>query len=212
MTPDTFIQYQLTAGGETFNILADPTTVSIPSVIMNGDTALRPLKSPVSLPYLPPWLILVALAVLVGGIRLGGWLLARRGLLGSSASLGRDANVANAPRQRALAQLRNLRERQLSPALVYATVADCLRTYIQRQFNVNALDMTTDELMTTLQVQAIFAKRHERDLSRMLEYADLVKFADIEPGERTVKQLLDTAEKWVEGVEPEPTPNGGVSP
>jgi hypothetical protein len=95
----------------------------------------------------------------------------------------------------------------LSPVVVYETVADCLRAYVQRKFNVSALDMTTNELMSTLQSVSVLEKPHRRDLARMLEYADLVKFAEVQPSERAVKQLLDTAEKWIESVEP--SANGG---
>jgi hypothetical protein len=90
------------------------------------------------------------------------------------------------PKQRALAEIRNIRIGKLSPVFAYAAISDCLRTYMFGRFNINAPEMTTGELM---------------DSSRMLEYADLVKFANAQPGDRATKQLLDAAEKWVETVE-----------
>jgi|FLYN01.1.fsa_nt_gi hypothetical protein len=201
-TPETFVQYQLTPDGEAFSIAAEPTVITVPSVLVSGDANLRPLKPPASLPYLPPWLILIAAVALIGIARAVVWWRARGGSVQRLFTLGRAGTMAYSPKQRALLQLQNIREGKLSPMIVYATVADCLRTYIQRQFNVSALDMTTNELMTTLQTQKTIPTPLQRDLARMLEYADLVKFAHVQPGERAVKQLLETAEKWVEAVEP----------
>jgi hypothetical protein len=110
--------------------------------------------------------------------------------------------MAYAARQRALMQLKSIRESRLSPVVVYETVADCLRAYVQHQYRISALDMTTNELMSALQARSALKKPHQRDLAKMLEYADLVKFAEVQPGERAVKQLLDTAEKWIGAVEP----------
>jgi hypothetical protein len=206
-TPDTFIQYQLTPDGETLTILVEPSVIAVPSVLVNGDTDLRPLKPPVSLPYLPPWLIVVVAIAAFGVVRAVRWWRSRRIGLQGDARFGRAGDAVYSAKQRALMQLKNIRAGKLSPVVVYETVADCLRAYIQRQYNVSALDMTTPELMSALQSQSALQKPHQRELSRMLEYADLVKFAEVQPGERAVKQLLDTAEKWVEAVEP--SINGG---
>ncbi len=200
-TPDTFIEYQLTPDTEALSILADPTVIAVPSVLVSGDTNLRPLKPPAALPYLSPWLIVVVAAAMAGIVRGARWLRARRASLRLGAAFGRAEDATYSARQRALIQLRNIREGKLLPVVVYATVADCLRTYIHRQFNVRALDMTTNELMSTLQSGSAMPKPHQRDLTRMLEYADLVKFAEVQPGERAVKQLLDAAENWIEAVE-----------
>lgn len=201
-TPDTYIQYQLAPDGETLTILAEPSVIAVPSVLVNGDTNLRPLKPPVSLPYLLPWLILLVAIAAFGAARGVHWWRSRRRALHGDARFGRGGDAVYSAKQRALMQLRNIREGKLSPVVVYETVADCLRAYVQRKFNVRALDMTTNELMSTLQAESLLDKPQRRDLVRMLEYADLVKFAEVQPGERAVKQLLDTAEKWIEAVEP----------
>lgn len=205
-TPETFVQYQLSSGEPVQSILAEPTVITVPSVLENGDTELRPLKPPVSLPYLPPWLLLVVAVMVVLLTRGAMWWRSRRVTLPDGSLHDGAGNPDYSPKQRALAELRSIRGGTLSPGVVYSTVADCLRTYVQGQFNVSALDMTTVELMDTLRSQAVMPKPQQRDLARMLEYADLVKFADAQPGERAVKQLLVTAEKWIERVEP--TANG----
>jgi hypothetical protein len=68
-TPETYIQYQLSPEDPIHNILAAPTVISVPSVLDSQDTELRPLKPPVSLPYLPPWLVLLAAIILVAVAR-----------------------------------------------------------------------------------------------------------------------------------------------
>ncbi len=200
-TPETYIQYQLTPGDPVQRILANPTVISVPSVLDSQDSELRPLKPPVSLPYLPPWLLFVGVAVFIGVVRGTSWWRSRPGRLQLDSM--RAPNIAQnySPKQRALAEIRTIRGGRLSPALVYAAVADCLRNYLSHQFSVNAPDMTTMELMSTLETKEIISKAQQRELARMLEYADLVKFADAQPGERAVNQLLDTAEKWVDATE-----------
>lgn len=199
-TPETFLQYQLSPADEALTIRVDPMLFTVPSVLDSADTVLRPLKPPVSLPYLPPWVVVVALVGLVGVARGTLWLRSR--WLEWRARIGAIGATAYSPQESALSELRSIRERKPLPVVVYALVADCLRGYVQRRFQVNALDLTTDELMSALQAQDRLAKIQHRELQRMLEYADLVKFAHAEPGERAAGQLLNTAEKWVEGAEP----------
>jgi hypothetical protein len=200
-TPETYISYQLTPTDAIQRILADPTVISVPSVLDSHDNELRPLKPPISLPYLPPWLLLVVVGVLLSIVRTARRWRSRRTTWqrGSAVSPSMDLNYS--PKQRALAEITTIRTRKLSPRLVYTAVADCLRIYVFHQFSVNAPDMTTMELMSTLETKEILSKAQQRDLARMLEYADLVKFADAQPGERAVNQLLDSAEKWVDATD-----------
>jgi len=200
-TPETYIQYQLSPTDALQSILADSTVISVPSVLESGDTELRPLKPPATLPYLPPWLLLVAVGVMVVAVRGLRWWRSRQVALAGISALDLARNEGYSPKERALAELRNIRERKISSRVVYSVVADCLRTYIYHQLGINAPDMTTGELMDTLQGQALLPSSQQRDLARMLDYADLVKFADAQPGERAAKQLLDSAEKWIEAVE-----------
>lgn len=62
----------------------------------------------------------------------------------------------------------------------YTELTEILRKYIERRFQFNALEMTTDEILTLFKrdksTQSVY-----QNLSQILQLADLVKFAKIEP-------------------------------
>ncbi len=62
----------------------------------------------------------------------------------------------------------------------YTELTDIIRKYIERRFQFNALEMTTDEILVLFKrdksTQSVY-----QNLSQILQLADLVKFAKIEP-------------------------------
>jgi len=62
----------------------------------------------------------------------------------------------------------------------YTELTDIIRKYIERRFQFYALEMTTDEILTLFKrdksTQSVY-----QNLSQILQLADLVKFAKIEP-------------------------------
>jgi hypothetical protein len=62
----------------------------------------------------------------------------------------------------------------------YTELTEIIRKYIERRFQFNALEMTTDEILTLFKrdksTQSVY-----QNLSQILQLADLVKFAKIEP-------------------------------
>jgi len=62
----------------------------------------------------------------------------------------------------------------------YTNLSDILRKYVQRRFMINALEMTTDEILILFKrdksIQSVY-----QNLRQILQLADLVKFAKIQP-------------------------------
>lgn len=62
----------------------------------------------------------------------------------------------------------------------YTELTEIIRKYIERRFQFNALEMTTDEILTLFKrdksTQSVY-----QNLSQILQLADLVKFAKIDP-------------------------------
>ena len=62
----------------------------------------------------------------------------------------------------------------------YTELSDVLRKYIERRFQINALEMTTDEILVLFKrdknTQSVY-----QNLRQILQLADLVKFAKIQP-------------------------------
>jgi hypothetical protein len=66
--------------------------------------------------------------------------------------------------------------------LFYTELSDVLRRYIERRFGINALEMTTDEILDLFRRDKTTQSTYQ-NLRQILQLADLVKFAKIDPGE-----------------------------
>ena len=80
-----------------------------------------------------------------------------------------------------------------TPDQVYEQVADVLREYLQARFDIPASDMTTVEIRTGLENHTELESEHITEVARLLEQADLVKFAEAAPGERSAQRAVAAA-------------------
>jgi hypothetical protein len=143
-----------------------------------------------------PWLVL--LAVVVATILVG-----RRYLRRPPAEEPEPEPVpepAEAPLDEALRRLAALAridvasDAALKPFFV--ELSDILRTYVARRTGVPALEMTTGELVRELRGirrTARLPDERVRDLDRLLQAADLVKFADLHPAADSATTALHQA-------------------
>lgn len=88
------------------------------------------------------------------------------------------------PHQLAIEQLEQLRHEKLWQAgrvkEYYVRLSDIVRVYIEAQFPVNAVEMTTQEIMQAIRKQSMNEEAKQK-LQSALELADLVKFAKFKP-------------------------------
>lgn len=84
----------------------------------------------------------------------------------------------------------------------YSSISDAIRLYIEERFNVNALESTTDEIMTAFRSQVV--DRDSKDkLQQLLMLSDLVKFAKQFPIESEHAFTLQNAFDFVNGTKRE---------
>lgn len=195
LTPETFVSYQSRAASPAQRLLVQPATLKVPSVLDGTDMQLHPLKSLVWLPYTSPWIIAAIVGSLIVGV--GGLVT----LFRSRARHRRIAAKASTPAQTALAELRRLAGQSTDILTLYLLVADCLRRYVQSKFDIRALELTTDELVDSLDADARLPVRLQKDLERLIRQSDLVKFARAEPGSRSAQRLVAIARDWIERAE-----------
>lgn len=62
----------------------------------------------------------------------------------------------------------------------YTQLSEIIRKYMSRRFQINALEMTTEELLSIFRKDRISVSVYE-NLKQILQLSDLVKFAKIEP-------------------------------
>lgn len=198
--------------GNTTRRAVPKVSITVKSVLKDGDTELRDLKPQAELPVPFPWLwmagiaIALALAYLVWKY-LRPWLAHRR-----TATPDTPVEVDDRPpHEIALAELARIDALDLPGQgrfkEHYTLVGDCLRQYLEGRYDVAALEHTTAEIKTSLKRTGI-ERATARDVISLLEQCDWVKFArfvptltaarDLIPAVRTI--ITATAETAIEPV------------
>jgi hypothetical protein len=182
------------AAGQLSQAMAAPAALTVGSVLAEGDAELRDIKPqaeleiPAAVPYPALFAGVAALA-----LAMLGFLLWRR-------RANRWQVDKRTPDQVAHDELARIAGLNLPVAgryaEHYAATADCLRTYLERQFAIPARDRTTLEITTALRT-APFAPANAQTLVTLLAECDLVKFAKVTPGVAAANGLLDEARRFV---------------
>ena len=102
---------------------------------------------------------------------------------------------------KAMGALKSLRSKELWQSgnikQYQSELTDIIRRYLGDRFDVNALEMTTDEINRELKKKDFDAK-HGSMLQRILTIADLVKFAKAKPPVDINEQFMEEAVSFVE--------------
>ena len=186
--------------GQLQEVSAEPATVLITSVLVEGDTELRDIKPQVALPYvnLLPWIAGALLLVLVAG---AAYLLWQR----RQARLALAALDNRLPHEIALDELDRIARLGLPEQGLfkehYTLVSDTIRLYLERIYGVPVMERTTGEIARELQGTTM-DRGTQRRVITFLDESDLVKFADLVPSEAEAYDLLAQARMIVEATKP----------
>ncbi len=202
-------------GGAARSLFTDPFRIGVESVGIDESGDIREIRGPLTIArnwwLLAPWLLLVA-AVGAGGIWLRGRLRKR--------PVAEVATRQQPPRPHSLVALEALDELERSSLLErgrvkrwHVRVSEIVRTYVEGQLEVPALEMTTGEVVAGLREAALGGRLVDR-FRTFLERCDLVKFARLRPGAEASREVLAMARALVEmtsgpGSEADATPSSG---
>jgi len=195
-TPPTQIAYQLSSATVQQQIEVQPAYFAVKTILNPDDLNLRPLKPPVAMFYVSP--LYVALAVFVS-VLVGAYVWSKRKRL--MLPTISETDTLHAAARAALAEFKKVHVTNPAPAVVYENVGNALRRYIQGRFAVSAEELTTLELMSDLVNLEMMSDRRKRELGYLLEQADLVKFARMQPQAKSADKILNIAQQWVTAVE-----------
>ncbi len=124
------------------------------------------------------WAWLLALALIAGGI----W--AYRKYYKKGINPLKTIKKRLPPYEEAMINLRNLKAAQLwqqgQEKEYFTGLTDILRVYIDRRFHINAVEMTSSQIIETLKKNEE-TKAVNEQLEMILEIADIVKFANARP-------------------------------
>lgn len=109
------------------------------------------------------------------------------------------------PYDEAMLNLQALKQRQLwqngQEKEYFTGLTDILRVYIDRRFGVNAVEMTSSEIVATLKQRGETRAVNEQ-LSMILEMADIVKFAAVRPMADDNEMAFQRTVNFVEATRP----------
>lgn len=168
-----------TNAGEIVGTTAVSTTLTIASVLVDGDSNLRDIKPQAELPFPPvwPWYAGGGLVVALVGWRL--WRRVQRGKTAVSAPVD-----PRTPTQIIMDELSKVMIQDLPTAgrfkEQYTLVSDLLRRYLTEAHSFPAIDMTTAEVRAAIDKTG-FRSDQRKALLDLLEMADWVKFTDMTP-------------------------------
>lgn len=145
------------------------------------------------------WILLIVLAAAVAGF----WLWKRYRKEGTILPKKPEPT----PYESAITALRGLKEKKLwengMEKEYFTELTDILRTYLYRRFGINAMEMTSRQILAALTANKE-TKEKKPMIRQILDMADFVKFAKVRPLPADNIQSLDNAIAFVEQTKPLP--------
>lgn len=153
------------------------------STTMTVDTTLaykpivEPIAAPVKFKEVFPWILGALVLVLIA---LGIWYWSKH----RKPKVDADGNIVRGPvippYDKAVGDLKRLREEKIWQSgkvkEYFSSLTDIAREYIEGQFGVNAVEMTTDDILEEIKPLHFSQETYDK-LKDTMEVADLVKFA-----------------------------------
>jgi hypothetical protein len=159
-------------------------SVTVLSMSDSTVTELRPIAPPVSAP-LPTWILLPAFIVLTA-LGIVGYFVNK-----FVTTLRRHLDDPVRAARQKLRTIRRQLSKGLQPATGYESLSNILREFLQKRYQFGAREMVTQEIAEELAARNINIRE---ELIKLLDQADLVKFADRRPDIEECRRSLRVAE------------------
>ena len=187
--------------GELHTKIFPGVSVTIFSILTEGDTDIRDIRSQASVSdyHIWPWIIGTSLILLF--VVIGVFLLIRNKLQPSiTTGLGNDMRT---PYQIAFDEILRIEYLNLPASGQFkehsTLITECIRIYLRNGFGVPAMDLTTSEICNALKTSE-FIDPYATKAIAILQECDLVKFTSMNPTEReaskctseTIQLITDT--------------------
>jgi hypothetical protein len=159
----------------------DPIDLYSTTIAVDTTLAYKPIVEPIAAPVqmkeVFPWILAVLLLALAA-FGLWYWRKHRKTKVDADGNIVRGPVIP--PYDKAVGDLETLRQQKLWQSgkvkEYYSSLTDIAREYIEGQFGVNAVEMTTDDILEEIK-PLHFSQETYNKLKDTMEVADLVKFA-----------------------------------
>lgn len=181
------------ANGVTFLAPVDSFFVNVPATVEDpANQSLRPFMPPIRLPESESQLFLVIiLGIAFSFMGLILWSLQRR-------NHRQDISRATATTR---VKIQDLREADLDLREKFNLLAVIIREFLVNRLMLDAMEMTTSEIIASLNAKGDINKNQVSQLRQILEQCDVVKFTKIMPDESVTNQYIDFSLRWVTEVD-----------
>lgn len=190
-------------------VMTAPIGIQINTVPVDTAQAFKAIKAPIDAPYtfrdFLPYLIIGLLL-----LALAAWL-----IYYFSRKKKEPAPVVVKPKviipahEIAMRKLALLEEKRLwqqgESKAYYSELTEILREYIEKRFQVPALESTTDEILADMQKQPLTSFQLEK-MKDLLLRSDLVKFAKYKPAPESQMAEMETVRDFVKSTRDQPKP------
>jgi hypothetical protein len=193
----------LSNGAVTDSAFTDSLLIDVGTVEVDTTKAFKPIKAVRSVPW-SFWDYWLYFAIGISGILIGIGLFVYFRSRPQKEVL-KPAAPAVPPYEVALLALRQLKEEKLwqqgDVKQYYTRITDILRAYFEQQFNIPALEQTSEELLQHIKPVTILNQQRDK-LRDLLTVADLAKFAKLTPTPEEHERALSQAFEIVEWTKP----------
>lgn len=209
----TLPPFRYASGADT--VESDVVTIKVLPVGLDSLQTINPMDSIAEAPsrwydWIPDWTIWVVLGLALAGIGLALFLLYRK-----NGTLIPHIVKPVDPYEEAMKALGALRDRRLAESghekEFYTALVDILRRYLDRRFGINAMEMSSTQILASLHDNPETRGDRER-IAQILELADFVKFAQVRPLPDDNIKTFRGVEQFVEDTKPVPQPEAEAAP
>lgn len=178
----TFEPFRYAVGTDTFS--SGFLSLKVLPVDLDSLETINPMTSVVNVPrrwydYIPDWIPWVILAIALIAVAVTLFVLYRK----NGSIIPHRAKPVD-PYEEAMKQLTSLRARKLAEngqeKEFYTALVDILRKYLERRFSINAMEMSSTQILDSLRSNPETRGNQPR-IRQILEIADFVKFANVRP-------------------------------
>lgn len=207
----TMAPFRYAVGADTAE--SDILTLKVNPVGLDSLTTINPMDSITAAPsrwydWIPVWTLWVLLGLAVAAIGICLWLIYRK----HGTLIPRAAKPVD-PYREAMDALEGLRRRKLAESghekEYYTSLVDILRRYLDRRFGINAMEMSSTQILTSLHDNPETRGDQPR-IRQILELADFVKFAKVRPIPEDNIKTYNGVVQFVESTRPAPEPAEGA--
>ncbi|HHV44129.1 MAG TPA: hypothetical protein GXX57_05620 [Firmicutes bacterium] len=186
----------VTPEGEIVDTVGTPVVVKVESLLTEDIQDIQGLKPLGKQGFARSRFMMISLGLLTILLGLGGFLWLRRPAATVTEPVPVPAHVLAYRILDELGSLELIRQGRIQE--YYVRLSNCLRSYVEKRFNVRALEMTTEEFLASLQGVTFLERNQKRTVDAFLRHCDLVKFAGYRPDEAEALRAYELCKAFVD--------------